>query len=84
MVFSYFIYHSIQGDRGLLAWRHLNLRITEAKLTLAELEKQRTQLEKQVGMLSPSSLDPDLLEEQGRRLLNFSRKDEVVILLGAS
>lgn len=80
LIFSYFIYHSIEGDRGLLAWKHVNLRITEAELRLSELGEERKGLEAQVLRLSPTSLDADLIEEQGRRLLNFSYENELIIL----
>ena len=79
LLFSYFIYHSLQGHYGLLAWRHLELRTTEAKTKLYELRHQHVGLELRVNMLRPGSLDPDMLEEQGRRLLNFSHKDDLVI-----
>jgi cell division protein FtsB len=77
---AYFVYHSLQGDHGILAWRQLDLLITEAEGSLASLESQRDALERRVRMLRPDSLDPDLVEEQGRRMLNFSHPDDVILL----
>jgi cell division protein FtsB len=77
---AYFVYHSIQGDHGALAWRQLDLLINEAEGSLATLEEQREALESRVGMLRPESLDPDMVEEQGRRLLNFSHRDDVLLI----
>ena len=37
LVFAYFIYHSVEGDRGLLALNNVNVRIAEAEKKLAEL-----------------------------------------------
>ena len=31
LVFAYFIYHSVEGDRGLLALNNVNIRIAEAE-----------------------------------------------------
>lgn len=76
----YFVYHSIQGDHGALAWRQLDLLITEAEGSLATLEGQREVLERRVAMLRPDSLDADMVEEQGRRLLNFSHPDDVLLI----
>jgi cell division protein FtsB len=76
----YFVYHSIQGDHGALAWRHLDLLIAEAKTSLESLDGQRDALEHRVKMLRPDSLDADMVEEQGRRLLNFSHPDDVVLV----
>ena len=62
LVFGYFIYHSIEGDRGLLALKNVNIRIDEAEKKLAELVVVQHDLEKNVNRLMPSSLDPDFLE----------------------
>jgi cell division protein FtsB len=32
-------------------------------------------------MLRPDSLDPDMLEEQSRKLLYFSHKDDIIVIL---
>jgi cell division protein FtsB len=81
---GYFVYHSIQGDHGVLAWRQLDLRVTEAESTLAALIGERDSLNHRVSMLRPESLDPDMLEEQGRRLLNFSHPDDIFIISAAA
>ncbi len=81
LVFGYFIYHSIEGDRGLLALKNVNIRIDEAEKKLAELVVVQRELEENVNRLMPSSLDPDFLEERGRKLLNFGYKNDIVIFL---
>jgi cell division protein FtsB len=77
---AYFVYHSIQGDHGALAWRQLDLLITEAESSLSDLETERNALDRRVRMLRPDSLDPDMVEEQGRRMLNFSHPDDVILI----
>lgn len=77
---AYFVYHSIQGDHGALAWRQLDVLINEAEGSLSALVEQRDALERRVRMLRPDSLDPDMVEEQGRRMLNFSHPDDVVLI----
>ena len=32
-------------------------------------------------MLRPDNLDPDMLEEQSRKLLYFSHKDDIIVIL---
>ena len=80
LVFAYFIYHSVEGDRGLLALNNVNVRIAEAEKKLAELVEIERELEGKVIRLMPSSLDPDFLEERGRKILNFGHDSDVVIL----
>ncbi len=76
----YFLYHAIQGDRGFLAWLSLNKDLEQAKLAAVEVEAQRERLERRVGRLQPEHLDPDLLDERARALLNLGRHDEVGIV----
>ena len=81
LVFAYFIYHSVEGDRGLLALNNVNVRIAEAEKKLAELVETERELEEKVIRLMPSSLDPDFLEERGRKILNFGHDNDIVILI---
>jgi cell division protein FtsB len=80
LLVGYFVYHSIQGDRGILAWQRLDQLIVEAEVLRGSLDVRREGLERRVRMLRPESLDADMVEEQGRRLLNFSHPDDVVLL----
>lgn len=77
----YFAYHTVQGDRGVLAWWRLRHEISEAQATLARVKGQREAMEHRAGLLRPDSLDPDMLEERARVMLHVGRDDEVVILL---
>lgn len=82
LLVAYFVYHAVQGDHGALAWRQLDLRIAEARVSLDDLVGQRDFLEHRVGLLRPDSLDADMVEEQGRRLLNFTHPDDVIVIPG--
>lgn len=77
---GYFAYHSVEGERGLVAWIRLNEQIETARAELAGLQAERKALERRVALLRPASLDRDLLDEQVRAILNYVRPDEVVIL----
>jgi cell division protein FtsB len=79
-VVAYFAYHSVQGDRGLVAWMRLNENIEIARAEVAGLQAERVALERRVSLLRPDSLDRDLLDEQARIVLNFARPGEIVIL----
>jgi len=80
-VLSYFAYHAIQGDRGLLAWLQLRQDLAAAQAEEARLTQERARLEQHVSLLRPESLDSDLLDEQAHALLGYGRPDEYVILL---
>ena len=76
----YFAYHTVQGDRGLLAWWRLTQDIKQAEETLSQLEEVRDNLDHRAQLLRPDHLDPDMLEERARLMLNMGRDDEVIIL----
>jgi cell division protein FtsB len=78
-VFGYFGYHLVNGERGLLAMVNLQREVLVAEQNLAEAETTRKIWERRVSALRNQSLDPDMLDERARVLLNFSRKEDIVI-----
>ena len=78
---AYFVYHAVQGERGLLAWLTVNQELAQARETQTALAETRADLQRRVVLLRPDSLDRDMLDERAHAILNFGRKDEVIILL---
>lgn len=76
----YFAYHSINGDRGLMAWLELKDRVAAAESAAETIGLQRRRIEGGVRLLHPESLDPDLLEERARIMLNYAYQGDIVIL----
>lgn len=81
LVVGYFAYHLVEGDRGLLAMRYLNQEIAQTRLDLATIESERGVLDARVALLRPSDLDPDMLDERARVMLNLASPGEIVIQL---
>jgi cell division protein FtsB len=78
---TYFVYHAVQGDRGLIAWLQHSRELAESETVLAELVAERSTIEHRVSQLRAESLDPDMLEEQARIMLNFAEPDDRTLLL---
>ena len=78
-LFGYFGYHLVNGDRGLLAMARLEREVQIANQNFAEAETTKKIWERRVSALRNQSLDPDMLDERARALLNFARKDDVII-----
>ena len=76
---SYFGYHSIHGDYGLIATDVFERQRLERVTELTALTKARQDLERQVVLMSDGSLEKDMLDEKARYALNVSRGDEIVI-----
>jgi len=77
---TYFVYHIVEGDRGLLAWWRLNHDIRTAEATLTDQQRERNALEQRSRLLRPDDLDPDMLEERARAMADLGHDDELVIL----
>ena len=78
---AYFAFHVVRGDRGLLALYQLDQRVSEARAALAESTARRRALEHRVKLLRADSMDPDMLEERARLMLNYGNDDDLIILL---
>jgi len=80
-IVGYFAYHAIQGDRGLIALSRLQGEIQQAEAVLATTRGERERLEHRASLLRPDNLDPDMLDERARAMLNFASPDDIVIPL---
>ena len=79
-VVGYFLYHTIQGDRGWLSMLRLQQQVNTSEANLSQLQKERQELEHRVQLMRPDSLDPDLLDEKSRELLDYSKPGDIVVL----
>ena len=77
---AYFAYHTIEGERGIWAWVHLKQDLAERQVEMQVTQAEREVLQSRVALLRPDNLDPDLLEERAREVLNYGRENDYVIL----
>ena len=77
---GYFAYSLQTGDHGLEANASLLKRKAVLAGELAGLKEVRQRLERDVSLLRPESLDPDMLDERARAILNLAHPDDLVIL----
>ena len=77
---GYFAFHVVHGDRGLIAWWNIKQRVSTAKQALAVTRGERETLERRVRLMEPGTLDPDMIEERARLMLNYGHVDDIVIL----
>lgn len=80
LVFIYFSFYTVNGERGLLRYMYLSKEIKYARQVAEQYNAEKRELEQKVRLLSSNSLDLDLLEERARIVLNFAADDEFVIL----
>ncbi len=81
-VVGFFVWHTLQGSRGLIALGAIREQIAIADAELARLEGERARREARVSGLRTDRLDTDALDERARLMLNLSGRDDIVILYG--
>jgi len=81
---AYFSYHLLTGDHGLEAHAKLRDRVAALQGELAGLKAVRLRMERDVDLMRASRLDPDMLDEQARAVLNFAHPNDVVFLDGVT
>lgn len=81
---GYFTWHGLHGQRGLWSWIEVGRELERARAELAELQAERRALERRVDALQPDRSDPDLLEEQLRRLGYLGEREAVILAPAAA
>jgi len=77
---GYFAYHLYTGDHGLQARADLERRKEVLEGELAGLREIKTRIERDVALLRPENLDPDMLDERARAILNLAHPDDLILL----
>ncbi|MBA8667215.1 septum formation initiator family protein [Holosporaceae bacterium 'Namur'] len=77
----YFIYHSLNGERGIFAYRRLSKELEIKRSTLASLTTEKSRLENKVGLIGKDKVDLDMLDELARRKLGLAGKNDIMIII---
>lgn len=77
----YFVFHSIYGNRGILAYFKLQAELTNSHKKLEVLRAERLEIENRTKLLRHESIDKDMLDEKIRNVLGFSAPTEKVFTM---
>ena len=80
-VVAYFLYYAVQGDRGLIALKQFQGEIATAEAVLEQVRAERERLDRRAQLMRSDHLDPDMLDERARSMLNLSGQRDVIIAL---
>jgi len=78
---GYFWFHAYSGQRGLDARVEIDKQMVERTAELERLKIEKAQWERKVALLRPDGIDPDMLDERARTLLNVADPKDVVLML---
>ena len=76
---GYFAVNAFTGNHGLRAQADLDQQLAAMQAELNTVKAERALWERRVALLRSDNIDPDMLDERARVLLNFARKDDIVI-----
>jgi cell division protein FtsB len=71
LVIGYFGVNAYTGNHGLRAKQDLDQQIAELTVELNSVRAERLDWERRVSLLQSDSLDPDMLDERARALLDY-------------
>ncbi|MEO1311944.1 MAG: hypothetical protein AAFV51_13425 [Pseudomonadota bacterium] len=75
-------FFSVEGRFGMKALTGAEIRLADARDTLATLQARRDYLALICDRLDGEILDGDLVEERARLVLGFARADDVILTRG--
>ncbi len=81
LVVCFFTYSAYHGSRGIMAKREYKLKIASLQDKLNVLKAERKNWEIKIDLVRSTALDPDLLEERARLVLNSAHKNDVIVLM---
>ena len=76
---GFFGWHSLYGKRSFANQEKILMKVAELEDTRDNIKSKREILETRVSLLRPESIDPDMLEEVARKMLGFTRPNEIVV-----
>lgn len=81
LVGGYFAFYAVDGPTGYTAWQEYRQQHSRLEAAVAASEEQKIALQRQLALLDPRHVNPDLADELVRRNLDLVRPDEVVVPL---
>ncbi len=83
LLVGYFGVNAFSGDHGLKAKQDIDQQVGALSQELAQLKVERAQWERRIALLKSNALDPDMLDERARALLDYVRPDELTLMVEA-
>jgi len=84
LLISYFGVNAFSGNHGLKAKQDIDQQIAALSGELSRLQVERGQWERRIALLKSDKLDPDMLDERARALLDYVHPNDLTLMLDAS
>jgi cell division protein FtsB len=78
---GYFVWHAVNGERGLKTKDEYEHKIASLRGELEELKLEHASWDHRIALLSGREIDRDLLDEEARVLLDRVNRNDLVVFL---
>ncbi len=83
LLIGYFGVNAFSGNHGLKAKQDIDQQIASLSTELGRLQIERAQWERRVALLKSNGLDPDMLDERARALLDYVHPNDLTLMFDA-
>jgi cell division protein FtsB len=83
LLIGYFGVNAYSGDRGLKAKEDIDRQMTALTAELQRLQVEHAQWQRRIALLKSDDIDPDMLDERARALLDYVDPDDLVMVVPA-
>jgi len=84
LLIGYFGVNAFSGNHGLKAKQDIDQQIAALSTELTRLQVERGRWERRIALLKSNRLDPDMLDERARVLLDYAHPNDLTLMLDAS
>ena len=81
LLIGYFGINAYNGDRGLKAKEDIDRQTATLTAELDRLKAEQAQWERRIALLKSDDLDPDMLDERARILLDYADPHDLTLML---
>ena len=81
LLIGYFGINAFSGNHGLKARQDLDQQIASLSSELGQVQLERKRWERRIALLKSRGLDPDMLDERARALLDYAHPNDLTLML---
>jgi cell division protein FtsB len=82
LLIGYFGVNAYNGDRGLKAKEDIDRQMAALTADLQRLKREHAQWQRRIALLKSDDLDPDMLDERARALLDYVDPNDLTMMVG--
>jgi len=83
LLIGYFGVNAFSGNRGLKAKQDMDRQMAELSGELDRLKLERNQWQRRIALLKSNDIDPDMLDERARALLDYANPNDLTMMVAS-